>query len=376
MKKTILLIGLIGISFGIKAQNTFPTTGNVGIGTTTPKGSLHLSSPITSKNSVQNIDANLIIEGKSNTRATNQGASLGFVVPANTDGTNFWQQGRVLVTPDNNSNGNASGRMHLQTRYLNNQGTAWHWRDNLVLRSSGNVGIGEIVPKGSLHVSSPITSKNSVQNIDANLIIEGKSNTRATNQGASLGFVVPANTDGTNFWQQGRVLVTPDNNSNGNASGRMHLQTRYLNNQRTAWHWRDNLVLRSSGNVGIGTTSPDMKLTVNGNIHAKEVKIDLNIPAPDYVFKEDYKLRSIEEVANFIKENSHLPEIPSAKEFEQNGVMQAEMDMSLLKKIEELTLYTIQQQNEIKQQNSKLEKQQKEISELRFLFEKLLESKK
>ncbi|WP_103867614.1 tail fiber protein, partial [Aquimarina sp. I32.4] len=78
--------------------------------------------------------------------------------------------------------------------------------------------------------------------------------------------------------------------------------------------------IKSNGNVGIGTTSPDMKLTVNGNIHAKEVKIDLNIPAPDYVFKEDYKLRSIEEVANFIKENSHLPEIPSAKEFEQNGV--------------------------------------------------------
>ncbi|WP_103867603.1 tail fiber protein [Aquimarina sp. I32.4] len=133
------------------------------------------------------------------------------------------------------------------------------------------------------------------------------------------------------------------------------------------WHFShegqgDRLVINSSGKVGIGTTSPDMKLTVKGNIHAEEVKIDLNIPAPDYVFKEDYKLRSIEEVEKFIKENSHLPEIPSAKEFEQNGVMQAEMDMNLLKKIEELTLYTIQQQ--------------KEIEELKALVKKSIESKK
>jgi len=113
------------------------------------------------------------------------------------------------------------------------------------------------------------------------------------------------------------------------------------------------------GNVGIGTTNPDMKLTVNGNIHAKEIKVDLNIPAPDYVFEEDYNLKSIEEVENFIEENGHLPEIPSAEEFEQNGVMQVEMDMNLLKKIEELTLYTIQQE--------------KKITALESLNEKLLE---
>ncbi|WP_024769127.1 tail fiber protein [Aquimarina macrocephali] len=123
----------------------------------------------------------------------------------------------------------------------------------------------------------------------------------------------------------------------------------------------ERLRVDSAGNVGIGTTSPDMKLTVKGNIHAEEVLIDLNVPAPDYVFKKDYNLRSIEEVEKFIIENSHLPEIPSAKEFEQNGVMQAEMDMNLLKKIEELTLYTIQQQ--------------KEIEELKSLVKKLLKSK-
>ncbi len=116
------------------------------------------------------------------------------------------------------------------------------------------------------------------------------------------------------------------------------------------------------GSIGIGTTNPDMELTVKGKIHAEEVKIDLSVPAPDYVFKDDYNLRNIEEVEEFIKENNHLPEIPSAKEFEQNGVMQAEMDMNLLKKIEELTLYTIQQQ--------------KEITELKILIKNLLEKDK
>ena len=140
----------------------------------------------------------------------------------------------------------------------------------------------------------------------------------------------------------------------------------------------DKTIMALSGDngfVGIGTVNPDMKLTVKGNIHAEEIKIDLNVPAPDYVFKNDYQLRSIEELEEFIKQNSHLPEIPSAKEFEQNGVMQAEMDMNLLKKIEELTLYTIQQQKEI--ENLKKENEElKSLSDRLAEIEKLLESKK
>ena len=131
------------------------------------------------------------------------------------------------------------------------------------------------------------------------------------------------------------------------------------------------LTISFNGNVGIGTTNPDMKLTVKGNIHAEEVKIDLNVPVPDYVFKKDYQLRTIEELEKFIEENNHLPEIPSAKEFKRNGVMQAEMDMSLLKKIEELTLYTIQQQKEIEE----LKVQNKKLLEIQSKLEKL-ESKK
>ena len=109
------------------------------------------------------------------------------------------------------------------------------------------------------------------------------------------------------------------------------------------------------GNMGIGTTSPDAKLAVKGKIHAQEVKVDLNgAVAPDYVFKEEYNLKSLEEVQNYIKEHGHLPNIPSAKEMEENGIELGEMNMKLLEKIEELTLYILKQQDQLKQQKEKL----------------------
>nr|WP_315247363.1 tail fiber protein [uncultured Flavobacterium sp.] len=116
-----------------------------------------------------------------------------------------------------------------------------------------------------------------------------------------------------------------------------------------------------ASNVGIGTTAPDEKLTVKGKIHTQEVRVDMLGPlVPDYVFANDYKLKSLNEVEDYIKQNSHLPEIPSAKEIEKNGLMLAEMNMSLLKKIEELTLYSIDQ-------NKKIDAQAKEIEALKDL---------
>jgi len=128
--------------------------------------------------------------------------------------------------------------------------------------------------------------------------------------------------------------------------------------------WSDLVLQAGGGNVGIGTSNPDYKLTVNGSIHAKEVRVDLSVPGPDYVFANDYKLPSLEEIKIYIDENKHLPEVPSAAAMEKNGVQLGEMNMLLLKKIEELTLYVIDQNKkmeELKKQNEKFEKQNEEI---------------
>ena len=80
------------------------------------------------------------------------------------------------------------------------------------------------------------------------------------------------------------------------------------------------------------------------------------IGAPDYVFEEDYNLRTLEATKAYIEENKHLPEIPSAAEMEANGIDLGDMNMRLLKKIEELTLYQI----ELLERIEKLESKQKE----------------
>ena len=112
----------------------------------------------------------------------------------------------------------------------------------------------------------------------------------------------------------------------------------------------------AQGKVGIGTTTPDEKLTVKGKIHTQEVKVDMAGPlVPDYVFAPDYDLKPLSEVAQYIKENMHLPEIPSAKEIETDGLYLAEMNMKLLKKIEELTLYLMEQDKKITAQGKILD---------------------
>jgi len=111
--------------------------------------------------------------------------------------------------------------------------------------------------------------------------------------------------------------------------------------------------------VGIGTNTPDSALTVNGTIHSKEVKVDL-LDWPDYVFKKEYDLPTLEEVETHIKEKGYLKNIPSEEEVLKSGVNLGDMNAKLLQKIEELTLYMIdlnKKVNELQSNNKKFEEE-------------------
>ncbi|MBN2776334.1 MAG: hypothetical protein JXR36_01750, partial [Bacteroidales bacterium] len=101
---------------------------------------------------------------------------------------------------------------------------------------------------------------------------------------------------------------------------------------------------------GIVKVGDKMKITQNGKIWAQEVKVALNDPYPDYVFKPDYDLISLEELEAFIKNNGHLPNVPSETIVLQNeGFELGAFCLILLEKIEELSLHAIQQEKRIRE---------------------------
>lgn len=121
-------------------------------------------------------------------------------------------------------------------------------------------------------------------------------------------------------------------------------------------------VWNSGGNVGIGTTdTKGYKLAIAGKVIAEEIKVKLQSAWPDYVFSKKYELSPLADVEKYVKENNHLPEIPSAHEVQSEGVNLGEMNSKLLKKVEELTLYLIEQNKKIELQGEKIEVLEKEL---------------
>lgn len=134
--------------------------------------------------------------------------------------------------------------------------------------------------------------------------------------------------------------LSPWNNTNGTNASQNSTDINYLN-----------------GNVGIGTTNTQgFKLGVNGNIAALDVKIDTYANWPDFVFKKSYDLPNLNDVEKYIDKNGHLENIPSAEKVKQDGFYLGEMNAKLLQKIEELTLYIINQEKRIKALEQKIKK--------------------
>ncbi|MCG8742669.1 hypothetical protein G1K53_12645, partial [Tenacibaculum finnmarkense] len=144
---------------------------------------------------------------------------------------------------------------------------------------------------------------------------------------------------------------------------------------RTANGYDHSMVMNlNTGNIGIGTTNTGShKLAVEGSIGAREIKVEAN-GWSDFVFYDDYKLPTLKEVENHIKEKGHLKDIPSEKEVEKNGISLGEMDAKLLRKIEELTLYTIEQEkkiNNLEKNNKLLKSLVSQLASLKVDIEKL-----
>jgi hypothetical protein len=115
------------------------------------------------------------------------------------------------------------------------------------------------------------------------------------------------------------------------------------------------MYINSTGNIGVGMTNPQYKLDVCGVIRAKEVRV--NLTGCDFVFEDGYKLMPLGELEQFISKNKHLPEVAPAKEMETaDGVEVGQLQSKLLQKVEELTLYVIQQ-------NKKIEELEKQLQE-------------
>jgi len=113
--------------------------------------------------------------------------------------------------------------------------------------------------------------------------------------------------------------------------------------------WQSNLYIKGdSGNVGIGTNNPTRKLHVKGEVRGDTFSAVSPPSWPDFVFEKDYKLRSLETLERYVAKNKHLPGIPNKAEVKANGLNLPEMDARLLQKIEELTLYIIDQNKKIK----------------------------
>jgi hypothetical protein len=137
----------------------------------------------------------------------------------------------------------------------------------------------------------------------------------------------------------------------------------FINYDPSSSSWNSRMRISTDGKVAIGpntmTTPNGYRLYVDDGILTKRIKVALpSDPSnwADFVFDESYELRPLKEVESYISKHKHLPEIPSTKDVHENGIDLAEIDAKLLQKIEELTLYVIQQQKEIEGLRQRIKK--------------------
>jgi hypothetical protein len=331
------------LHFTIQAtpRMTINNAGNVGVGTTNPNFKFHVSG------------GDLFVQSSSG------------LIRFGYEGSNEWQMATTGGGADLRWYTTTDGGSTVTPRHYFSQ--------------NGNVGIGGFsgpgVPLGRLDVIGTGTTSGTNTFILRNSLLDTIMRVRDDGRmgfgynGSSYGRTLNFGGTGVNFYTSneaafGGAIFPTDTSlviwSNSGANNYLVFQP--------SW-----------GNTGVGTYTPNAKfhvngaqligsntariavgysLSVDGKIIAEEVKVQLSTSWPDYVFADDYRLMPIEDLEKSIRQNKHLPNIPSAADVTaEKGIQLGEMNRKLLEKVEELTLYIIQ----LKKENNSLESRLGEV---------------
>ncbi|AFD06663.1 hypothetical protein [Solitalea canadensis] len=218
------------------------------------------------------------------------------------------------------------------------------WAQTNSLPTSGNVGIGTTNPQAGLHV---ITTATLADGSIATAIL-GNAFNHYTYFGSAIGGRIRGSNEGY------LVLESYPTGTNN---------TLYLNTTSNG-----NISIGNGGgkvivgSLGVNFSDNSYKLFVQTGIRTEKIKVDLTSQWSDFVFHKEYSLKPLDEVEQFIQSNKHLPDIPSAEQVKANGIDLGEMDAKLLQKIEELTLYIIEQNKTIIEQGKKIAELEKKMN--------------